>query len=138
MHICWDEGITSDASTCLAILCMIRYTLLGDAPQSFKLASSLHARLSHAKEVGGLVLASPTAVKSLFLTYIEITGKSKYEPALLGTADMLGSCLRLMKSGVATLDEVDLLLHPLKSELNFPVGKIHMGVRLLFVAFFGK
>ena len=30
--------------------------------------------------------------------------------------------LKLFKSGVLLLDEVDLLLHPLKSELNWPIG----------------
>jgi len=30
------------------------------------------------------------------------------------------------KDGVAILDEVDLLLHPLKSELNFPLGEKHL------------
>jgi len=40
-------------------------------------------------------------------------------------ADVLGQTLRLFTSqerGIALLDEVDLLLHPLKSELNYPVG----------------
>ena len=31
--------------------------------------------------------------------------------------------LKLFKSGVLILDEVDLLLHPLKSELNWPIGR---------------
>ena len=31
--------------------------------------------------------------------------------------------LRLFKHGVMLLDEVDLILHPLKSELNFPTGQ---------------
>ena len=30
--------------------------------------------------------------------------------------------LKLFKEGVLLLDEVDLLLHPLKSELNWPIG----------------
>ena len=34
----------------------------------------------------------------------------------------LSKVLGLFKKGVALLDEVDLILHPLKSELNFPIG----------------
>jgi hypothetical protein len=30
--------------------------------------------------------------------------------------------LKLFRSGVLLLDEVDLILHPLKSELNWPIG----------------
>ena len=33
--------------------------------------------------------------------------------------------LKLFRTGVLLLDEVDLLLHPLKSELNWPIGKKH-------------
>jgi hypothetical protein len=34
------------------------------------------------------------------------------------------SCLQLFKAGVLIMDEVDLILHPLKSELNFPIGGV--------------
>ena len=33
--------------------------------------------------------------------------------------------LKLMHSGILIMDEVDLILHPLKSELNFPIGPRH-------------
>ena len=33
------------------------------------------------------------------------------------------STLQLFKQGVLIMDEVDLILHPLKSELNFPIGQ---------------
>ena len=35
----------------------------------------------------------------------------------------LAKILSLFKEGVMLLDEVDLILHPLKSELNFPTGE---------------
>jgi len=38
-------------------------------------------------------------------------------------ADQLASILQLWQRGSLILDEVDLLLHPLRSELNFPVGQ---------------
>merc|ERR1711871_181469 len=34
----------------------------------------------------------------------------------------LSKILSLFKEGIMLLDEVDLILHPLKSELNFPIG----------------
>lgn len=37
-------------------------------------------------------------------------------------ANELAELLKLLKGGTMLLDEVDMLLHPLKSELNFPVG----------------
>ena len=41
------------------------------------------------------------------------------------TADEMAKVIKMWRAdegGVALLDEVDLLLHPLKSELNFPIG----------------
>ena len=45
-------------------------------------------------------------------------------------ADEMAAILKMWRGdptggggGVALLDEVDLLLHPLKSELNFPIGE---------------
>ena len=33
--------------------------------------------------------------------------------------------LQLLRDGCLIMDEVDLILHPLKSELNFPIGAKH-------------
>ena len=44
------------------------------------------------------------------------------------TADEMAKVIKMWRAdegGVALLDEVDLLLHPLKSELNFPIGDKH-------------
>lgn len=41
-------------------------------------------------------------------------------------ADLLGKILKMWgrdERGIALLDEVDMILHPLKSELNFPIGE---------------
>jgi hypothetical protein len=35
---------------------------------------------------------------------------------------LLGKALRLFQGSIALIDEVDMVMHPLKSELNFPVG----------------
>ena len=34
-----------------------------------------------------------------------------------------GRVLQLMNSGVLLLDEIDVILHPLRSELNWPLGR---------------
>ena len=38
-------------------------------------------------------------------------------------ADALASIVRLFRRGTALIDEVDMVLHPLRSELNFPIGE---------------
>ena len=43
--------------------------------------------------------------------------------ALAAQAKELAGIIKLFNNGVMLLDEVDLLLHPLKSELNFPLGE---------------
>ena len=37
----------------------------------------------------------------------------------------IAQVLTLFRSGCLIMDEVDLLLHPLKAELNFPIGEKH-------------
>ena len=37
-------------------------------------------------------------------------------------ADAVVPILKMFESGVLIMDEVDVLLHPLRSELNFPIG----------------
>ena len=90
-----------------------------------------------------MVLAAPESIKSLALKFVEQLhavdsfrenhGKSKRESEIEGAikermqaksdmADELVHVLRLWKEGVLVMDEVDVLLHPLKSELNFPIG----------------
>ena len=91
----------------------------------------------------GIVVATPTSIKSVMLVYIETlrnlnecwsqqtTSKnSRVRPVdrerveqLSKQATELQGILRLFRQGVMLLDEVDLILHPLKSELNFPLGE---------------
>lgn len=74
------------------------------------------------------------ALKSIMLSYIEVlqhlkeahtTGIKTNLEALKLQATELSKILSLFKEGVMLLDEVDLILHPLKSELNFPIGDKH-------------
>ena len=88
----------------------------------------------------GIVVATPTSIKSVMLVYIETlrnlqeswsqhaTGPTRSinrerVDQLSKQATELQGILSLFKQGVMLLDEVDLILHPLKSELNFPLGE---------------
>ena len=47
------------------------------------------------------------------------------KPALLGQAARAVQLLQLWRGAVAVIDEVDIVLHPLRSELNWPLGDRH-------------
>jgi len=108
---------------------------------------ALRGKLQGAQNESAIVCTTPGAVKSLFLKYIDLLQGVDAAPLLLRCptselgsqaeaavgmgeelsenaqkADEIGGILKLWRSGTALLDEVDLLLHPLKSELNFPIG----------------
>eukprot|EP00939_MAST-03C_sp_MAST-3C-sp1_P001539 g1539.t1 len=110
----------------------------------------LQQKLVRAKQSRALVCTTPGAVKSLMLKYIdllqsveaaspvlfcprEMLGQQRKKSERLANelrsnavaADALENILAMWDArsgGVALLDEVDLLLHPLRSELNFPIG----------------
>ena len=110
----------------------------------------LAAKLRRARAERAIVCTTPEAVKSLFLQYIDLLQSVQAaSPALRcplalqgegqtkakDIADELGRNATLAdelkrvvemwgsgENGIALLDEVDLILHPLKSELNFPIG----------------
>jgi hypothetical protein len=107
-------------------------------------------KLEVAKLEGSIVVTTPGAVKSLMLKYVDLLQQVQAAPRILRCpaaslgnqrdkalsmgaamaenglkADVLSRILALWgkeQKGVALLDEVDLLLHPLKSELNYPIG----------------
>eukprot|EP01060_Flectonema_neradi_P040006 TRINITY_DN8997_c1_g1_i1.p1 TRINITY_DN8997_c1_g1~~TRINITY_DN8997_c1_g1_i1.p1 ORF type:complete len:4144 (+),score=716.08 TRINITY_DN8997_c1_g1_i1:58-12489(+) len=118
-----------------------------DSPDAVVL---LHNKLSTAAKDRGVVVAPPEAIKSLELKFIELLHSLESTPiseatSLEGTAtkrkeaarvrdrmisrsemaDKLTDILHLWKGGALLLDEVDVLLHPLRSELNFPIGNKH-------------
>jgi hypothetical protein len=110
----------------------------------------LHAKLLQARACASIVVSSPDAVKSLELKYVELLASVEAANPLLSVpterlgpmvqrvkqigaelaaneakADVLAKIIKLWgkeERGVALLDEVDMLLHPLRSELNFPIG----------------
>ncbi len=106
------------------------YTLEFDRATIIK--PSVRRSLENAVTGRGVVIATPTTIKSIMLSYIEVLQQLKDAHSLglrskindLRTqAEELNRILGLFKEGIMLLDEVDMILHPLKSELNFPIGE---------------
>lgn len=108
-------------------------------------------KLQLAARQRAVVCATPTSIKSFFLKLIEIldeldhavsagqqragggglfglwrrrssSGETMDEHQLRAQAGVGVEVLGQLSTGAALLDEVDLILHPLKSELNWPLG----------------
>jgi len=81
----------------------------------------LHAKLTTAKELSSIVITTPASMKSLILKYVEFElegGGGVHEHI----RTMAGTLTLLRNHAAALVDEVDWVLDPLKSELNFPLG----------------
>ena len=97
--------------------------------------AKMYSKLKDARATRGVVVSTSEAVKSLMLKHIELLDAMRclaFKLTEVGEkrlriksvmADEIARIMRLWKdNGVLILDEVDLLLHPLRSELNFPIG----------------
>ena len=75
-----------------------------------------YSKFQDARKSRGVICTTPESIKSLLLKYVECmnSGKKASEARLI--LDMW------KQSGFLMLDEIDVLTHPLKSELNFPIG----------------
>jgi len=76
------------------------------------------------------VLCTAATIKSLQLKLLEKMDvlrdeKRKQHPSMEVDLRALVEVIKLFKSSILVMDEVDLILHPLKSELNFPIGAKH-------------
>lgn len=122
------------------------FTLKFDRATSDDPAAALRmfTKLNCARRHGDVVCASPEAIKSILLKFVELlhsldessdtielplTAASQCSRRLKRVledrsemADELHKTLRLWQNGILIMDEVDVLLHPLRSELNFPIG----------------
>ena len=131
-----------------AILCKRVYTLSFDrgCEDDVELVAKLYAKLDSARRTRSVVCAPPEAVKSLMLkfveqlhsleqvdlTLLEPTGSLRTNKEIVRLrdtmtarsemSDALVRIYHMWKQGVLIMDEVDVLLHPLRSELNFPIG----------------
>ena len=93
------------------------YTLKFD--RATVIRPAMFRSLQNSVQNRGVVVATPTSVKSVMLCFVEALNDSA--PAVKKIGEFV-KVLGLFRSGVMLLDEVDLILHPLKSELNFPIG----------------
>ncbi|CAE8619966.1 unnamed protein product [Polarella glacialis] len=110
----------------------------------------IFAKLEACRATGGVVCSTPEAIKSMLLKFIEqLQALATFDFATLAPgssmrsnrelarqrdilsrrsdmADAVVRVVKLWRHGVVIMDEallpVDVLLHPLKSELNFPIG----------------
>lgn len=133
------------------------YTLHHD--RSTVVHPQLRLSLQAARNSRAVVVATPTTIKSLMLSYIESLQRARDEAVSVsmssshatsttvlcrpakqqqtqssehqdreyetpcGQVRTLRGILELFSEGAMLVDEVDLILHPLKSELNFPCGE---------------
>ena len=120
-------------------------------PAKFETVNALYEKLIEARDHGGIVCTTPATIKSIVNRYVELLNTnhefarrtelpsepiSKEKSALnreelarfnhasqTKAAHALAQILKIWGDGVLLMDEVDMLLHPLRSELNFPVGQ---------------
>ncbi|RMX67281.1 hypothetical protein DD238_002126 [Peronospora effusa] len=107
-------------------------------------ALQLFTKLDRARRHGDVVCASPESIKSMMLKFVELLHSLEESSDIIELpltsasqnirrlrrvledrsemADELYKTLKLWQSGMLIMDEVDVLLHPLRSELNFPIG----------------
>lgn len=107
-------------------------------------AIQLFEKLNRARIHGDVVCASPESIKSMMLKLVELLHSLEESSDVIQLplssssqnvrrlrriledrsemADELYCIIRLWQKGVLIMDEVDVLLHPLRSELNFPIG----------------
>ncbi|CAE7770576.1 unnamed protein product, partial [Symbiodinium sp. CCMP2456] len=96
--------------------------------RSLDLEVALSERLGRIVSHGDVLLTTPGDVKSLQLRFLEQLDLANDRQARRNTTQMrrecvqMGRALQLLKDGICMIDEVDLVLHPLRSELNFPIG----------------
>jgi hypothetical protein len=98
-----------------------RYTVWDESAAAVAVALKILQRLQAVRRMCGVIVATPTALKALLLRFVELSRSAASDEA----CRTLACVLRMFsheERGCLLLDEVDVCLHPLKSELNFPIG----------------
>lgn len=120
--------------------------------RSTPISRDLYLKLCKARDSKAIVCATPTSVKSFMLKFVEMMryleekkyGGRQKKGGFFSLSNIArrfkdssvimemkvnpedvyycAEILKLFRTGVMLLDEVDLILHPLKSELNWPIG----------------
>jgi hypothetical protein len=98
--------------------------------RSTEVNPNIHRKLISAVRNRGVIITTPTSVKSMMLKFLELMNMIRdttVQRSMLLEKDCqeLGKILNLFQDSILIMDEVDLILHPLKSELNFPIGPKH-------------
>ena len=92
----------------------------------------MYEKLVETKKTGALMVSTPACVKAFLLKFIEGVhivdqisnlGNAANIAMYRDQAATATDIFDLLREGILMMDEVDLILHPLKSELNFPIGK---------------
>jgi len=102
------------------------YTL--DCDRATQVDANVCIKLRNAMTTNGVIISTPTTVKSFMLKFLEsldiVRDKDRQGRCSkqVEEASELARILGLFRDGILIMDEVDLILHPLKSELNFPIG----------------
>ena len=101
-------------------------SVLGTDPELILATSkNMYTILKAAREAGSIVITTGASIKALLLKTVELmetsSRRAKGWQVSLAIAVPLRGILELWTDGVALLDECDLLLHPLRSEMNFPI-----------------
>jgi hypothetical protein len=92
---------------------------------------SLLNKLQEARDTAAVIVTTPAAIKAFYLKFVEVVHLLDQKPPeaeLLKyhtQAEICNGIFALFRAGILMMDEVDLILHPLKSELNFPIGRKH-------------
>ena len=108
---------------------VLKRTFTFQMTRSDDIDCQLFKKISRLRDSGDLVLTVPMATKSLMLRFVEsllVLNDRKARqrtPQLRSNMVNLGQTLELLQESVVLIDEVDWVLHPLKSELNFPIGE---------------
>eukprot|EP01043_Picozoa_sp_COSAG02_P005120 COSAG02_NODE_137_length_34526_cov_94.448079_13_plen_4296_part_00 len=102
-----------------------RSTLGTDLSLMLSEAQHIHQKLRDACEAGSVVVTTGASIKALLLKVVELMESSiaidECKIKRLNVTVPLHGVLELWTNGIALLDECDLLLHPFKSEMNFPI-----------------
>lgn len=133
----------------------LNFDRASEASSSVPKLEQLLAKLRLARQTRSIVCSTPESVKSVMLKYVDllqnvysVPTEALLPPAMLpdkyrtefttlamearnraAAADRLAAIIRMWgaaEKGRLLLDEVDVLLHPLRSELNFPIGPSKM------------
>merc|ERR1719502_662217 len=115
-------------ATFSSIVCKRVFTLSFD--RSSEMRWTTVDKLATAARNRAVVLATAATIKSLQLKLLEKMdvlrdARRQHHPEMERDMRAIVQVLNLFRGGCLIMDEVDLLLHPLKAELNFPIGTKH-------------